>query len=212
MKESPKLISILSPILMILILLGSVGNLKADVEVDDVSNIKDIIALYPFDTDECDDMRYFHGKITKVKDCFVHFKSNDGEKFRLPGNAIGGYYIQDATNVELDAAMLNVILDPNYACTQGTMDAQQYHKKALGNYAGGLLLGVFWVIGAAVAKPTPYKSSTTLAKSQNEDLFTDAMYLECYKKKARGTHVLAALGGWATWIAIVVLASAAGES
>lgn len=206
-----KLYSFLLPSLIALLLIGTISNIKAD----SFAEVRDIIGIKPLHLDPglndiaYEDLIYFHGEIKKVKKCFVHFKATDGNTYKIPGDQIYAYRVEDPVS-DLNDIMASVVMDNTENCSKGMADAQMHHKKALGNYAGGFLLGIFWVIGAAVASPTPMKGKNTMALSENSELFTDPYYLDCYKKKAKTTNVLAAVGGWATWIAVVLLASSGG--
>jgi hypothetical protein len=219
MKNHKKMFRFLAPALTVLLLLGTVGHLKADMPEDgtmtlpDGTELVDLIAVFPFESDtEATDMKYFTGEITKVKDCYVHFKHTDGTRSRIPGNAIGAYYMSDLSpkGEEMDMALRTMILDPTRSCQAGTSDADLYHKRFAGNFAGGMLLGVFWVIGAAVSNPSPMRGQQTMMMSDNKDLFTNPYYLNCYKKKARSKNVIAALAGWGTWILLVAIAGSGG--
>ncbi len=208
-----KLCTVLLPSFVILIVFGTIGELRANDNYSEFENVKDIIAIYPSQLDvgkteiTPDDYLYFHGEIIKVKDCFVDFRSSDGQKYRIPGYDVMGYRLEDPMS-QWEKPLLEMILNPQENCMAGKMDAEMFHKKGAGNFVGGILLGPFWVIGAAIWSPDPGDGKNTYMMSENKDLFTDPYYLKCYEKKARGTNVTAALGGWATWILFVLLVSA----
>ena len=90
-------------------------------------------------------------------------------------------------------------------CTAGQQDAIKYHGKAGGHYVLGLLFGPFAILGTAFADPTPENGRKTYVMSQNKDMFGDATYRLCYKKKAKGRLIGAELCGWAFWILLLIL-------
>lgn len=211
--KKPKLITFLFPALAILMLLGVVGNVKAfttEAEVEDIIGVRQQVMVdgTMVTPESYDELMYFHGKVKKVKDCAVHFKATDGNTYIIPGDDIFAYRLKDEES-KFEDAMFEIVTNGD-ECAKGTYDADNYHGKYAGNFAGGFLLGVFWIIGAAIADPTPYKGKDTMLMSQNQHLFTNPVYLQCYKKKAKAKNVGAATAGWATWILIVLLASSGG--
>jgi len=208
-----KLYTVLFPSLVILIVFGTIGELRANDNYSEFENVKDIIAIYPSQLEvgnteiTPDDYLYFNGEIIKVKDCFVDFRSSDGQKYRIPGYDIMGYRLEDPMS-KWEEALLEMIVNPEENCMAGRMDAAVFHKRKFGNFVGGILLGPFWVIGAAIWSPDPGSGRDTYIMSDNKDLFSDPYYLDCYKRKARSNNVIAALGGWATWILFALIASA----
>ncbi|HZX74346.1 MAG TPA: hypothetical protein VFE57_08000 [Cyclobacteriaceae bacterium] len=160
------------------------------------SYAKDILALT--------DHKLFEGKITKIEKCYVHFKSDSGT-FLIPAEDI--FYIQFENPSD---KVLNKYLKLQQTtevgnCLKGAADATMYHGKAAGHVVLGVLFGPFAVIGAALARPTPMRGKSTMAMSENKELFDDPEYLQCYKKKAKGQNVGHAAIGWAVWMIIVLI-------
>jgi len=227
MKTHKSLFSYLLPMLSILFIFGIIGNVTAkDKEVGD--EVGDIIAVtlvtdYQGLPAEGDDyiyeegvetstptsIHYFNGEIKKIKGCDVIFKAENGDTYAIPISDVVGYRFEDPAS-EMEAPLMEMIMNPQENCAKGVMDAQMYHGKFAGNFAGGLLLGVFMPIIVLATNPNPFNGNRTVMMSQNSDLFGDPYYLDCYKKQAKKQNMWAALAGWGTWMVIVVLASAAG--
>ena len=95
---------------------------------------------------------------------------------------------------------VNPIIDN---CLKGKIDAHIFHGRETGNFFSGFLFGPFGVIGAALSNPKPKKAALLIPK--NKELYKDPVYLNCYKKKARGMNILYSSLGWASWILLVIL-------
>ena len=145
----------------------------------------------------------FEGKVKKIKECTVVFKA-DGKKYRVPATDIFSIQFEDVRDpVYVDYIKL-AQLDTS-KCMKGRFDAQYLHGKKGGHFFLGFLFGPFAIIGTAVADPTPYKSSQTLALSKNKDLFNDPEYLSCYRSKAKGQLIGMELAGWGASIVLFLL-------
>ncbi|HBX53149.1 MAG: hypothetical protein A2275_02670 [Bacteroidetes bacterium RIFOXYA12_FULL_35_11] len=94
--------------------------------------------------------------------------------------------------------------DPD-ACLKGRQDAEMFHGKKGAHFALGLFTGIFGIIGAAVASPSPYSGKNTVLMSKNKEFFGDPAYMTCYKKKAKGQNVGATCGGFAVWLILLLL-------
>ena len=100
--------------------------------------------------------------------------------------------------------------DGENKCLNGQMDAENFHGKKGGHFALGFLFGPFAMIGTALANPTPYNSSNMIMMVDDRDdpKFSDPVYLDCYKKKAK-TSLIGVEGlGWLSWILILLVAGA----
>jgi len=162
------------------------------------------ILLYGNDTLTLTNQAIFEGKVTKIKDCIVTFK-HEGEKYHIPATDIYSIKFGNPQD-KIYTDYLEFI--SNYQegnCLKGQLDADNYHGKVGMHVALGVLFGPFAVIGAAVASPTPEKSTKTLMMSQNKDLFNNAEYLSCYKRKAKGQNVVNTTLGWAAWIVLLLV-------
>ena len=145
----------------------------------------------------------FEGKVTKIKECVVVFKSQK-EKYIVPAYDIYSIQFEDA-NDRVYRKYLALNLDEPNKCLNGQLDAENYHGKKGTHVALGFLFGPFAMIGTAIAKPTPDKGRFTAAKSQNTDQFNDPEYLSCYKKKAKGQNILFEGIGWGAWLLLLLL-------
>jgi len=146
----------------------------------------------------------FEGKVVKIRNCFVTFKFN-GEKFNIPAQDI--YSIEFANPKDKVYTSYLELLSTNEEgnCLKGQLDAENYHGKIGFHVVMGVLFGPFALIGAAIAHPTPEKSTKTLMMSQNKELFNNPEYLSCYSRKAKGRNVGHAALGWAAWIVFVLV-------
>jgi len=146
----------------------------------------------------------FEGKVLKIKDCMVTFKSNK-IKYKVPASDI--FSIQFG-NIEdkVYTKYLNMTKHKTEECFRGITDAENYHKKKGGHFVLGLLFGPFAMLGTAIiANPTPEKGRLTYSKSENIDQFNDPEYLGCYRKKARLQLLAAETLGWV--ISTILLAA-----
>ena len=146
----------------------------------------------------------FEGKISKIKDCMVIFKT-DGKKHIIPTSEIFSLQFEDTSSKiyrNYNKISENTL---ESKCLKGRLDAENYHGKKGGHVALGFLFGPFAMIGTALANPTPYKGSKTLMASKNKEDFDDPEYLSCYKKKAKG-QLLGMEGiGLGAWLLLVLL-------
>lgn len=145
----------------------------------------------------------FSGKIVKIENCIVTFKFQ-GDKYDVPAEDILFVKFADPTNKIYTDYLELVSSYQEGTCLKGQLDASNYHGKAGFHVAMGVLFGPFALIGAAVADPTPEKSTKTLMMSENKDLFNNAEYLACYRKKAKSQNVGNAALGWAAWIVLLL--------
>ena len=144
----------------------------------------------------------FMGKVKKISDCKVKFKTDEGT-FWIPADDIYSVQFGDPDDKVLEAYQE---MDGSEKCLKGAQDAQNFHGKTGGHIVLGALFGPFAMIGAAVASPNPYKGRNTVIMSQNSNLFNDPAYLKCYKKKAKGRNVGNVAIGWGIWMLAVLLA------
>jgi hypothetical protein len=146
--------------------------------------------------------KVFTGEIVRVKGCEVVFRF-EGEKFTIPMADIKAL---DFANVNSNhyKRFNEFQVDPE-SCAKAVNDATAYHGKGGLHFALGVLFGPFTVIGAAVSSPSPASGANTAALSANKELFNDAEYLNCYKKKARGKNVGNSAAGWGAWIVLLLL-------
>ena len=145
----------------------------------------------------------FKGKVVRIRDCQVKF-SAEGKSYWVPAAAI---YSIEFANPKDEVYLKYIKQEQANKCLSGTQDADLYHGKVGLHVAMGVLFGPFALIGAAIASPTPISGKSTMLYSENKDMFSDAEYLSCYKKKAKGKNVTNALLGWAGWILLVLVAS-----
>lgn len=82
-----------------------------------------------------------------------------------------------------------------------------FTEKAGHHFVLGLVFGPFAVIGAAISNPTPYKGAKTMMLSKNKEMFSDPVYLQCYKKKALGKNVGNTAIGWGVWALFILIIS-----
>jgi hypothetical protein len=149
----------------------------------------------------------FKGKVTRIKKCHVHFKTEIGT-FLVP--------IYDIDAVQLDNPRKRILrkyklmLNPprSEECKLGEQDAYMYHGKRGGHFVLGFLFGPFAIVGTVLATPTPGKGVRTIYMSENRDLFTDPHYLNCYESKARNRLLTMEAIGWGAAIVLILLLSA----
>lgn len=147
----------------------------------------------------------FEGTVTRIKKCEVVFKVGKTRYF-IPAADIVSIQFADVNNsIYLDYLERE---DQDDKCLKGATDAQTLHGKKGGHFLLGVLFGPLAIIGTALSSPTPYRSTQTLALSQNKELFSDPEYLTCYKKKAKGSLIGMEAAGWGSWLLFVLLVSA----
>lgn len=148
----------------------------------------------------------FEGTVTRIRNCEVVFKVGK-MKYFIPAEEIQWLQFEDVSNkIYLEYLERNQQDNP---CLKGTLDAQNLHGKRAGHFILGVLFGPFAILGTALSKPTPFRSTQTMALSQNKELFSDPEYLMCYKKKAKGSLIGMEAAGWGAWILFAVIVSAA---
>ena len=144
----------------------------------------------------------FDGKVTRIDDCTVVFKSN-GEKYLIPTSDIFALKFEDPGN-KIYSKFMEMSDDDPDKCLSGRLDAENYHGKKGGHFVLGVLFGPFAMIGPALSNPTPERGKDTFLLSKNKEQFGDLEYLSCYKKKAKGQLIGAEALGWAAWILLAL--------
>jgi hypothetical protein len=145
----------------------------------------------------------FEGKVKKIKDCEVIFKS-EGKRYKVPASEIHSLEFEDTDN-KVYTKYLEMVDDAPNKCLNGRLDAENYHGKKGGHFALGVLFGPFAMIGTALANPTPDKGKDTYMLSKNEEQFDDPEYLSCYKKKAKGSLIGMEALGWGAWVLLLLV-------
>ncbi|EPR69814.1 hypothetical protein [Cyclobacterium qasimii] len=145
----------------------------------------------------------FEGKITKVKDCTLVFKTDNG-KFHIPATDVASVVFGDHTDKVYTNYLEKVNDDPGN-CLKARLDAENYHGKKGGHFVLGVLFGPFAMIGTALANPKPEKGKNTYLFSENKELFDDPMYLSCYRKKAKGQLISMEALGWGSWLLLLLV-------
>ena len=145
----------------------------------------------------------FEGSVQKIKGCSIVFKC-EKEKYTIPADSIYSIEFVDVNDPVYTEYMG---LSDSDACLKGTLDAQQFHGKAGMHIVLGFLFGPFALIGAAVANPNPYNGRNTMMMSKNRESFSDPIYLQCYKKKAKGRNVGNTALGWGIWVVLLLATS-----
>jgi hypothetical protein len=145
----------------------------------------------------------FEGKVTKIKDCSVIFKS-DGKRFIVPSSEIFSLKFEDTADKVYTEYMEMAAGEPN-KCLNARLDAENYHGKNGGHFALGILFGPFAMIGTALSNPTPERGKQTYMMSKNKEQFSDPEYLSCYKKKAKGQLIGMEAIGWGSWILLLLI-------
>lgn len=144
----------------------------------------------------------FMGKVKKIDNCYIKFKTNSGKYF-IPADHILSVTFGNENNKRLKA--YNNLRDID-KCMAGKSDAKLYHGKASGHVVLGVFTGPFGVVGAAVAKPTPNKSEQTIRMTQSGTLLADPTYLRCYTKKAKAKNVGNTAIGCSVWLLALLFA------
>jgi len=100
------------------------------------------------------------------------------------------YVFLDPDNtVIIEKIIANVPLMYQDLCSEGTMDARNFHKRGGGNFALGFFFGVFG------CNPDP--AIVGAEKMQ------DTVYMLCYEKKAKKKNLTFAGIGWAVGLFFV---------
>lgn len=146
----------------------------------------------------------FTGKIKKIKDCSVVFKT-EGNKYVIPADDIYSLQFSD-TNDKVYTNYLALSAGSENACLNGSLDAENYHGKNGAHFVYGILFGPFAILGTALSNPTPSSGKNTLTMSKNKDQMNDLEYLSCYQKKAKGKLIgMEALGLGATLLLLLLI-------
>ncbi|MBC6401831.1 MAG: hypothetical protein GDA51_05910 [Ekhidna sp.] len=143
----------------------------------------------------------FEGKIVKIKDCAVVFKSK-GEKYVVPANDIFSLQFEDFE----DPVYINYLKkedgEQDNKCLNASLDAKNHGRGGI-HFLLGFFTGPLGMIGTALlANPSPYNGARTAELSENKEDFDDPEYLRCYKKKVKGRYIGKQALGLGTFVAI----------
>ena len=128
-------------------------------------------------------MMSFEGKVTRIKGCSVYFKIKN-ERYVIPATEIFSIQFNDTCDRVYTQYLKLLEIDPN-ACLKGRMDAEGLHGKKGTHFVLGFLFGPFAMLGTLISQPTPDRGKNTYLLSNNKELFTDPVYISCYKKKLK---------------------------
>ena len=159
--------------------------------------------LFAGDTLTLNNHKVFEGKIVKIKDRTVTFKSQN-VKFEIPANQIHSLQFEDV-DTRIYRRYLKLEDNDPSNCLKGGSDADMLHGKNGKHFALGLIFGPFAVLGTALSYPTPEDGKETIARSKNQELFSDVEYLSCYKKKVKIKLVTNAAIGWVVSTLLYIL-------
>jgi len=147
----------------------------------------------------------FNGKVLRIKKCQVIFKSENGDKYKVPTSDIETLEFGNTSDKVYKGYLKALEQDPNL-CMKGRLDAENYHGKNGSHFILGVLFGPFAMIGTALANPTPQKGKDTMMLSKNKNDFDDPEYLACYKRKAKGHLIgMEAIGWGASFLFFVLI-------
>lgn len=159
---------------------------------------QDIITLLDGETIEC--------KVTKIGLSEIEYKkldNLDGPLYIMEKSLIfmityeGG--TKDVFSIQADSSTVVVeelnVVDLRNFCEEGRKDAMKY-RNGVGHVVAGALFGVFAVIGAAIAHPSPEKHLRTLTTSKNKDIFNNPNYKGCYIREAKKGNIIHTCMGW----------------
>lgn len=147
----------------------------------------------------------FEGKVVKIKNCVIVFKA-EGKKYIVPASEIFSIKFGNIGDKVYTKYVEMADDNPN-KCLNGRLDAANLHGKKGGHFVLGVLFGPFAIIGTALSNPTPERGKRTYMLSKNKDDFNDPVYLNCYRKKAKGQLIGMEALGWAAWILFALSAS-----
>jgi hypothetical protein len=147
----------------------------------------------------------FEGKVLRIKKCQVVFKAY-GARYVIPGADIQSIMFENPQDDVYTEYREKAMADPD-ACLKGHTDANAFHGKKAGHVILGFLFGPFAMIGTAVSNPSPVRGKETYMLSPNKELFSDPVYLSCYKKKAKGQLIGMEAIGWGVWILIYTISN-----
>jgi len=137
------------------------------------------------------------GVIVDIAPGELYFKKNGEIKIYKPSEV--SYVFLDPDNtVIIEKIIANVPLMYQDLCSEGTMDARNFHKRGGGNFALGFFFGVFGYLGVALTEPrNPDPAIVGAEKMQ------DTVYMLCYEKKAKKKNLTFAGIGWAVGLFFV---------
>lgn len=141
----------------------------------------------------------FEGKLLHIGACDIDFKFN-GESFTIPADDIALVELERMSK-RRERRLARVITEEGN-CWKGTQDGSN-HGHGGGHFALGFLFGPFGVIGCALSNRTPHKSANMIS-NQNNNLWNNGEYLDCYKKSANGKAVGTSAIGFAVWLVFLL--------
>ncbi|MEO0900205.1 MAG: hypothetical protein AAFY71_27585 [Bacteroidota bacterium] len=149
--------------------------------------------------------KLFEGKVKRVDACEIAFKA-DGDTYIIPVADISflGFEKEESKQAQ---KFFDLQQAGESACMEGKGDAKAFHGKVAKHVVSGIIFGPVGTIFALLGNPTPRKGKETKQLSDNRDLFSDAQYLNCYRKEAKKNNVLYTLIGWVVIPAVWALAT-----
>jgi len=147
----------------------------------------------------------FEGKLSKIKDCAVVFKT-EGKRYIVPASEIFSIQFENPEN-RVYTKYVEMAKGDTNACLNGRFDAENFHGKREAHFVLGVLFGPFAMIGTALSNPTPNRGRHTYLLSKNKDQFSDLEYLKCYRRKALTQLIGAEAAGWGAWLVFLVIVS-----
>lgn len=160
-------------------------------------------AIYAADLLTLNNQMVFEGKVLKIKNCSVVFKT-DGNKYLIPADEIYCIQFEDKNDKVYTRYMENADNDKS-GCLHGKSDASKYHGKKGGHFVLGVLFGPFAVAGTLLSNPTPEKGKLTLQMSKNKEEFNNPEYLSCYKKEAKAQLLGIEAIGMGAWLLLLLM-------
>jgi len=131
----------------------------------------------------------FSGEVKQVRKCEVKFKTSLGESYWIPAQEIQSIGFGDLTS-RMYLKFLS-LTDDSENCLAGRLDGAELHGKKGAHFALGFFFGAIPIIFTAVMDIKPERGKRTPTESQNQDLFDDPEYLECYNKEAKKSLIIA---------------------
>lgn len=157
-----------------------------------------LMALVPFvnaDVLQTKDGKLYHGQLRDVENCSVKFKIKRSN-YNIPATDID-FILFDDTTTAIYQKFVDVSQNKD-ACMKAMYDANYYHGKAFKHWTLGFLFGPLTILGELISNPKPKQGKETAYSSDNRDLFTDPVYLNCYKSQAKSNNLYFAMAGWLT--------------
>ena len=148
----------------------------------------------------------FEGKVTKIKGCHLEITIN-GDKYSIPASEIFSVEFQNPGD-KVYADYLKLAASDISNCMKGGYDASAYHGKKAGHFILGFLFGPFAMVGTVLSNPVPERGQSTYKFSKNRDLFDDAEYIACYRKKAKLQLIGMEALGWGASIIFLITINA----